>query len=75
MSILPIGGEETQVYGSMNAGKNVLNEDHKFNEYASELAKELNLKSHKINEKWIHTAVDCEGHRGRDGRYYMVGDH
>jgi hypothetical protein len=72
MSVLPIQGEKTQVYGTANAGAKVLNEDEKFNEYASDLAKSFNLKSHKVKDRWIHTGVDCEGHRGHDGRYYMV---
>jgi hypothetical protein len=46
MSILPIEGEGTQVYGTANAGAKVLNEDEKFNDFANDLARSLNLKSH-----------------------------
>jgi hypothetical protein len=72
MSIVPVNEDATQVYGTRNAGNTVLNDDPKFNEHAIELAKALNLKSHMIKGKWIHTGVDCEGHKGADNRFYMV---
>jgi hypothetical protein len=72
MSILPILGEETLVYGTSNGGETVHNSDPTFNQEVLKLAKYLNLKTHIIQGKEIHTAVDCEGHIGLDGRYYMV---
>jgi hypothetical protein len=72
VSILLLEGQNIQVYGSMNVGLRVLNEDENFSEYAKE-AQELILKSHKVKDNVLHTTVDCEDHLGKDGRYYIHG--
>jgi WD40 repeat protein len=72
MSVIPISGEQTQIYGSRDAGQTILNEDPEFNTQLKQLTKELNLKTHIIGGKELHTAVDCEGHKGTDGRFYML---
>jgi hypothetical protein len=72
MSILPILGDDTLIYGTSNGGETVHNSDPVFNEEVLKLARFLNLKTHYIQLQEIHTAVDCEGHKGLDGRYYMV---
>jgi hypothetical protein len=72
MSILPILGSDTLVYGTNNGGETVHNSNRDFNNEVLKVAKYLNLKTHFISAKEIHTAVDCEGHIGLDGRFYMV---
>ena len=84
MSRLPIKGNETLVYGSRDAGKTILL-DRKFNEKLKIICEGLGLKSHKIipmslrhsndaisQAVTMHTPVDLEGHKGYDGRYYLL---
>lgn len=72
MSILPILGENTLIYGTCDAGNQVVNSNEQFDRESRKLARALNLKTHNIKGKTIHTAVDCEGHLGIDGKFYMV---
>jgi hypothetical protein len=72
MAILPITGKDTLVYGTCDAGNQVVNNNEAFNKESLKLAKYLNLKTHIVKGCQIHTAVDCEGHVGLDGRLYMV---
>jgi hypothetical protein len=40
------------------------------------VAKRLNLKRHQsgLNNQWIHMPGDVEGHLGRDGNFYVIGN-
>eukprot|EP01104_Vermistella_antarctica_P014754 TRINITY_DN469_c0_g2_i1.p1 TRINITY_DN469_c0_g2~~TRINITY_DN469_c0_g2_i1.p1 ORF type:complete len:931 (-),score=200.38 TRINITY_DN469_c0_g2_i1:64-2856(-) len=79
MSMLPID-DSTIVYGSPDAGRTVHKKDDNFNERIRDMAGKLNLKSHMAGlskkkggaPQEVHTAVDIEGHYGRDGRYYLL---
>eukprot|EP01102_Stenamoeba_stenopodia_P010457 TRINITY_DN3150_c0_g1_i4.p1 TRINITY_DN3150_c0_g1~~TRINITY_DN3150_c0_g1_i4.p1 ORF type:complete len:699 (+),score=110.12 TRINITY_DN3150_c0_g1_i4:139-2097(+) len=71
MSILPIE-KSTLIYGSANAGKTVYNEDLKVDRMMRLASKILNLKPHVIEGKTMYSAVDLEGHRGKDGCFYLV---
>jgi hypothetical protein len=84
MSRLPIKGNDTLVYGSRDAGKTILL-DKKFNAKLKIVCENLGLKSHKIipmslrhsndaitQAVTLHTPVDLEGHKGHDGRYYLL---
>lgn len=35
-------------------------------------ANELNIREHMVGGQKLYSAGDCEGHRGKDGRYYVV---
>ncbi len=52
-----------------------MTKDEQFNQMIEKVGKKLNLKLHisglKPTEIW--TSVDTEGHRGTDGRYYVIG--
>lgn len=55
----------------MDCGRTVLAKDEQFNSLIARIGKKINLKPHIAgeSEKPIWTAVDTEGHWGRDGRY------
>lgn len=79
-SILPIAGSETLVYGSMNAGVEILaGEKHpRLVTSLDELARRLNLAYHKVKEldgtvKSICLPTDIEVHCAkRSGKYYII---
>lgn len=79
-SVLPID-ETTIIYGSANARRTVHANDSRFNEIMEQAASQLNLKGHYIcsrdNKKtvFIHAPGDIEGHKGKDGRYYLLDTH
>lgn len=85
MSILPIYKRSTLIYGSQDAGKHTMNLNKEFSEKMKIVAKQLNLKEHKIPGYKslaniqedptiikICTPVDIEGHLGTDGKYYVL---
>eukprot|EP01111_Echinosteliopsis_oligospora_P013829 TRINITY_DN5061_c0_g1_i1.p1 TRINITY_DN5061_c0_g1~~TRINITY_DN5061_c0_g1_i1.p1 ORF type:complete len:804 (-),score=206.00 TRINITY_DN5061_c0_g1_i1:162-2573(-) len=74
MSVLPISSQ-TLVYGSSDAGETI-HDDTQVNQKLTAVASELGLKRHKVgkgaNSKYICTPLDLEGHRGTDGRIYLL---
>jgi hypothetical protein len=80
MSILPIS-PLTLRYGSQNAGgddRHVVQSDVTLATLLNEMGQSLNLETHRVydsnsqTEVLLRTPVDLEGHRGFDGRYYLV---
>ncbi len=80
MSVLPIS-PLTLRYGSQNAGgddRHVVQSDVTLATLLNEMGQSLNLESHRVfdrtsqTEVSLRTPVDLEGHRGFDGRYYLV---
>ena len=72
--LLPIDGT-TLIYGSSDAGVTVFAKSKRFNRYAREIGQALNLQSHIVGLQRKRTLIfggDVEGHRGRDGRYYLL---
>jgi hypothetical protein len=78
ISLLPISPEKnTIIYGSNDRGKVVHAEDRVFNKKMKEAAKKLNLKPHYAgiwphSSKLLYSACDIEGHKGTDGKYYLL---
>ncbi len=76
MSLLPIKGSSTLIYGSRDAGRTVAAKDERFNQAMKSAAKRLNLagclRGTKEPGVMMHSAIDIEGHLGDDGRYYML---
>lgn len=76
MSLLPISGVDTLIYGSRDAGKTVSCSDPDFNEMMARAAGRLNLaeamRGTKSPGKLLHAAIDIEGHLGSDGRHYLL---
>ncbi len=86
MSVLPIN-EQTLIYGSADT-QTVRSSDPHFNGLVERLSKStLNLKPHLIaggggshyshnpnttSRHLLYLPFDCEGHRGRDDRYYLI---
>jgi len=73
MSLLPVSGSKTLQYGSSTAGKTVVMDDDVLVQRIESLAQSMNLQKHiggcvKTTARPITLAVDCEGHRGTDGR-------
>ncbi|PRP88174.1 hypothetical protein PROFUN_03997 [Planoprotostelium fungivorum] len=71
ISLLPIN-YHTLVYGSDDAGLTVKTTSHTMREIMSEVGTEFYLKQHLVNGALIYGPVDCEGHEGLDGRFYLV---
>lgn len=69
LSILPIKGRQTLVYGSSNAGKSFVDKSSKVHNWMRNLALELNLKPHIYAGQIIFTCIDLEVHSGTDSRY------
>ncbi len=81
MSELPICGAETLILGSMNAGGecNVENKDQALSNLVNTASAALGLKPHFVTngksaggETEITCCVDLEGHRGKDGKKYLL---
>lgn len=76
-SVLPIGAD-TLIYGSSDGGKNIVASDPEMNRRMKRVAKTLNLAGHNVtnsartSEVRLHGPVDCEGHLGVDGRFYII---
>jgi len=73
-SLLPIDGANTLRYGSSDGGSTVLADDPKLVSLIETTAKEINLKKHTVGKKKISICGpgDIEGHKGKDGRYYLL---
>ena len=75
MSMLPID-PQTLVYGTGDGGRKILNSDANMSAMMEITAKRLNLRPHicglKSQAKMLYSAADVEGHKGRDGRYYII---
>eukprot|EP01102_Stenamoeba_stenopodia_P013206 TRINITY_DN4255_c0_g2_i1.p1 TRINITY_DN4255_c0_g2~~TRINITY_DN4255_c0_g2_i1.p1 ORF type:complete len:961 (+),score=234.00 TRINITY_DN4255_c0_g2_i1:195-3077(+) len=72
MSLLPID-KETIIYGSNDAGMNYHDEYEYFTNQMRIAAAKLNLKPHKTpSGSSIYSAIDIEGHRGQDGKFYLI---
>ncbi|PRP85028.1 hypothetical protein PROFUN_07316 [Planoprotostelium fungivorum] len=76
MAILPID-RSTLRYGSDDAGRHVHMEDEELNEKMKLAGERLNLAGHVTGSssdatKIIYGPGDIEGHRGHDGRLYVV---
>jgi hypothetical protein len=83
VSLLPINKVHTRtrdrtdsqnslIYGSADAGKTVFTSVPEFNEKMEKLGVILNLKSHLVAGKNVYGPADIEGHRGQDGRFYLL---
>ncbi len=69
MSVLPIG-PATLIYGTADT-RTVRASNPHFNFIAERMAKRLNLKIHHIQGIPLALPFDCEGHKGKDGRWYL----
>jgi hypothetical protein len=81
MTLLPISGSETLIYGSDDAGTecNVRNDIPEWSQLIRDASVGLNLKPHYVingrsagGEAEIASCVDLEGHNGSDRRYYLL---
>eukprot|EP00026_Physarum_polycephalum_P000237 Phypoly_transcript_00237.p1 GENE.Phypoly_transcript_00237~~Phypoly_transcript_00237.p1 ORF type:complete len:1263 (+),score=191.32 Phypoly_transcript_00237:1964-5752(+) len=74
-TLLPIS-HGTILYGSHDAGRTIHDKDSVLKDKICQVAKRLNLKDHYCGmdgtSKLMHSPVDLEGHKGTDGRYYLV---
>lgn len=68
-SILPISSE-TLIYGSADAGQHVLADEGIISKM-NKAIKFMHLQPHHVNGVLLGTAADVEGHKGKDGRYYL----
>jgi tetratricopeptide (TPR) repeat protein len=81
MTLLPISGSQTLIYGSDDAGTecNVRNDIPEWSNHIREASIGLNLKPHYVvngrsagSEAEIASCVDLEGHKGSDHRFYLL---
>jgi Clustered mitochondria len=77
MSVLPINGHTSLVYGSNDGGNTVHADNPLFNHLMEQAGTRLNLKPHfcgmsTSKGKRLHAAADVEGHVGEDGKFYLV---
>lgn len=76
VSLLPIGREETLVYGSNNGGRQVHSGDDEVAGLMRDAARRLNIKEHLVGmgerKELLCMPCDIEVHRGYDGRTYML---
>ena len=81
MSELPISGHDTLILGSMNAGGecDVANKDPTFSKMVHQASEAMGLKPHYVTnnrtaggEIEISCCVDLEGHKGKDGKKYLL---
>jgi len=73
MSILPVD-KDSIYYGSNDYGVNIHNKDPYLSDKVKSISTILNLKSHHCGDQktFLHSPADLEGHRGFDGRYYLL---
>lgn len=67
------------IYGSGDAGRTVYNSDPIFNDIMRQAAEKLHIKPHLCglsdapgSQVELHGPTDIEGHKGSDGRYYLL---
>lgn len=71
ISLLPIDSNSL-IYGSNNAGLDI-RVDPTFNEMISKCCSCLNLGERTVaGGTKVRTPIDLEGHKGSDGRYYVI---
>jgi hypothetical protein len=58
--------------GTADAGLTVKSEDPNLLNLMKYAAHELNIREHMVRGQKMYSAGDCEGHRGKDGRFYVV---
>ncbi|PRP80831.1 hypothetical protein PROFUN_11246 [Planoprotostelium fungivorum] len=78
MPVLPID-KTTLRYGSDDGGETVHDEDEELREKMRTVAERLYIRGHMTghtpgDSKMIYGPGDIEGHRGHDGRMYIVAD-
>lgn len=71
LSVLPID-KSTLVYGSDDGGVTVHNRTRLFASKMEQLSSLLNLMGHSVHGTKIYGPADLEGHRGSDGRLYLL---
>lgn len=75
MTILPIRGSSTLVFGSADAGTTLCSQSQVATILES-VGKKLNLRAHAVGGPMstlkYYTPLDLEVHRGTDGRFYAV---
>ena len=75
VSILPLNSSSL-IYGSSDAGNTVHTDDPAFNALMEQIGGRLNLKGHLVGPESSPSEVfgpcDIEGHKGSDGRYYLL---
>lgn len=75
VALLPVS-TTSLIYGSMDGGLSVKNESKDFSLLMERAAQHLNLQSHfagnLLNQQYLHSCGDMEGHVGRDGKLYLL---
>ena len=80
VSRLPIDHTATLILGSSNGGARVVNSDPNVSRSMQRIAAVLNLKGHYVTDAsgkqtFLFGPFDIEGHRGDDGRAYLLDFH
>ena len=72
---LPLSGASL-IYGSADGGITVHKDDNVLNEMMKKAAEKLNIKPHVVGMRnqtdTLYAPTDIEGHKGGDGRYYVL---
>lgn len=72
---LPLSGASL-IYGSADGGITVHKDDGVMNEMMKKAASQLNIKPHVVGMRnqtdTLYAPTDIEGHKGGDGRYYVL---
>jgi hypothetical protein len=71
ISIVPLD-EKSLKYGSADAGKTIHADIPELNAKMERVGEVLNLKKHRVGEVVITGPSDIEGHKGSDGKYYVL---
>ncbi|PRP79299.1 ABC transporter B family member 11-like [Planoprotostelium fungivorum] len=75
ISLLPVGSN-TLVYGSADGGRTMKTEIPELNSYMARAAQVMNIKAHRVgpdnSTHVLHSCTDIEGHKGKDGRFYLL---
>jgi hypothetical protein len=72
-TVLPISGS-TLCYGSNDGGLTVLKKEEELSRKVKQACKWLHLKQHVVGKDVpLYGPGDLEGHKGKDGRFYVVG--
>ena len=72
MPIMPLPSSSPPLLGSSDAGRTVHASDEQLVSLVRSAASELHLAAHTVSGVEMHTAGDVEGHKGDDGRYYIL---
>lgn len=70
-AVLPICAQ-TLLMGTSDASKTVHAKSNELTRIMRDAAKELNLREHFVQNKMLYAACDIEGHRGSDGKHYVI---